>query len=162
MRRILLTTMTLLLAALMAGGINLTAIAAAPAPQPAATPAPPSSSAPIKVVYHLADGIDQAGRALANIHNHLVAEPYTKIVVVALSNGVDFMVEGAVTHSGKPFGAMVAALAAQGVEFRVCNNTLQGRNISPSKLMPEAKIVPSGIAEIARLQAREGYVYLRP
>jgi len=26
----------------------------------------------------------------------------------------------------------------------------------------EAKIVPSGVAEVAKLQAREGFVYLRP
>lgn len=118
---------------------------------------------PIKVVYHLADGVEQAARAMVNIRNHLQAEPNTKIVVVALSNGVDFLVEGAsVKSSGKPFEATVAALAAQGVEFRVCNNTLQGRNISPDKLLLESKLVPSGVAEIARLQAKEGYVYLRP
>ena len=27
---------------------------------------------------------------------------------------------------------------------------------------PKAKIVPSGVAEVAKLQAREGFVYLRP
>jgi len=26
----------------------------------------------------------------------------------------------------------------------------------------ETQVVPSGVAEVARLQAREGYVYLRP
>lgn len=117
---------------------------------------------PIKVVYHVADGVEQAARALVNIRNHLQAEPNTKIVVVALSNGVDFLVEGATLKSGKPFEPSVAALASMGVEFRVCNNTLQGRDISPSKLLLESKVVPSGVAEIARLQAKEGYVYLRP
>lgn len=117
---------------------------------------------PIKVVYHVADGVEQAARALVNIRNHLQAEPNTKIVVVALSNGVDFLVEGAALKSGKPFEPSVAALAAQGVEFRVCNNTLQGRDIKPASLLLESKIVPSGVAEIARLQAKEGFVYLRP
>ena len=49
-----------------------------------------------------------------------------------------------------------------GVEFRVFSNTLKVRDISPNKLLPESKIVPSGVAEITRLQAKEGYVYLRP
>jgi hypothetical protein len=31
-----------------------------------------------------------------------------------------------------------------------------------SAVIPEATIVPSGVAEIGRLQAREGYVYLKP
>ncbi len=117
---------------------------------------------PIKVVYHVADGVEQAARALLNIRNHLQAEPNTKIVVVALSNGVDFLVEGATLKSGKPFEPSVATLAAQGVEFRVCNNTLHGRDIKPASLLLESKIVPSGVAEIARLQAKEGFAYLRP
>jgi intracellular sulfur oxidation DsrE/DsrF family protein len=117
---------------------------------------------PIKVVYHVGDGIEQASRAIVNIRNHLQAEPNSKIVVVTLSNGIDFLLEGAASKSGKPFEPMVAALASQGVEFRVCNNTLQGREIPASRLLLETKVIPSGVAEIARLQAREGYVYIRP
>ena len=30
------------------------------------------------------------------------------------------------------------------------------------KLLMEAKVVPSGVAEVAKLQAKEGFVYLRP
>jgi intracellular sulfur oxidation DsrE/DsrF family protein len=48
------------------------------------------------------------------------------------------------------------------VQFRVCNNTLVTRNVDPSKVVMEAKIVPSGVAEVARLQAKEGFVYLKP
>jgi hypothetical protein len=48
------------------------------------------------------------------------------------------------------------------VEFKVCNNTLVSRSISPDKVVMESKVVPSGVAEVARLQAREGFVYLRP
>ena len=116
----------------------------------------------IKVVYHLADGIDQASRALANIRNHLKAEPNTKIVVVALGDGIQFLLEDGKDRKGKPFDAAVGALASQGVEFRVCGNTLNAHNIPASNVVLEAKIVPSGVAEIARLQAKEGFVYLRP
>jgi intracellular sulfur oxidation DsrE/DsrF family protein len=48
------------------------------------------------------------------------------------------------------------------VEFRVCNNTLTAHNVAPSELVPEITLVPAGVAEIARLQAREGYAYIRP
>ena len=116
----------------------------------------------IKVVYHMADGIDQASRGLASIRNHLRAEPDTKIVVVALGEGIRFLIKGATERNGRPFDAAVSALAKQGVEFRVCNNTLTAHNVSPSELVPEISLVPAGVAEIARLQAREGYVYLRP
>lgn len=123
---------------------------------------PASAAEPIKVVYHLVDGIDQASRAMANIRNHLRAEPDTKIVVVANGDGVRFLLAGATERNGKPFDAAIAALAEKGVEFRVCNNTLSAHGIPQSQLLPQAKLVPSGVVEVARLQAREGFVYLRP
>jgi intracellular sulfur oxidation DsrE/DsrF family protein len=116
----------------------------------------------VKVVYHLVDGIDQASRALSNIRNHLRAEPDTKIVVVANNDGIRFLLAGAKERNGRPFDAAVSALAAQGVEFRVCKNTLTAHDVPLSQLLPEAKLVPSGVVEVARLQAKEGFVYLRP
>ena len=57
---------------------------------------------------------------------------------------------------------LVDALASRGVEFRVYKNTLESRKIDEDRLLMEAKIVPSGVAEVARLQAKEGFVYLKP
>lgn len=116
----------------------------------------------IKVVYHIADGGDQAMRALGNIRNHLHADPDVKIIVVALADGIKFLLDGSKDRNGHPFNPEVTALAAQGVEFRVCNNTLTAHNIPASRVVAAAKIVPSGAAEVARLQAKEGFVYLRP
>lgn len=124
--------------------------------------APAFAEEPVKVVYHFVDGIDQASRGLANIRNHLRAEPDTKIVAVANGDGIRFLLAGAKERNGKPFDAAVADLAARGVEFRICNNTLSAHNIPVSDVLPQAKVVPSGVVEVARLQAREGYVYLRP
>jgi hypothetical protein len=123
---------------------------------------PAFAAEPVKVVYHLVDGLDQATRALSNIRNHLRAEPDTKIVVVANNDGVRFMLAGAKERSGRPFDAAVAALAEQGVEFRVCRNTMTAHEIPFSQLLPEAKLVPSGVVEVARLQAKEGFAYIRP
>jgi uncharacterized protein len=116
----------------------------------------------VRVVYHVVDGLDQASRALVNIRNHLKADPNAKIVVVALGDGIKFLLDGATDRNGRSYDAMVGALASQGVEFRVCNNTLEAHGVPASRVILEAKIVPSGVAEIARLQAKEGYVYLRP
>ena len=150
MRRTFLKTLLIGVLAASVPPASLAAAAAAPANEP------------VKVVYHLSDGLDQAARALANIRNHLRAEPDTKIVVVALGEGIRFLLQDAKDRNGKPFDAQVAALAARGVDFRICNNTLTAHDISPSRILPQAKIVPSGVAEVARLQAREGFVYLRP
>ncbi len=121
-----------------------------------------ATDAPVKVVYHMSEGIPQASRAINNIRNHLAADPTTKIVVVTHGLGIDFLLEGAVNQMEQPFAGAVADLAGKGVEFRVCNNTLVSRKIDASKVAMEAKVVPSGVAETARLQAREGFVYLRP
>ena len=116
----------------------------------------------IKVVYHMSEGIPQASRAVNNIRNHLAADPKAKIVVVTHGLGIDFLLDGATNQMEQPFSGAIGELAARGVEFRVCNNTLVSRKIDAAKVAMEAKIVPSGVAEVARLQAREGFVYLRP
>lgn len=120
------------------------------------------SWADIKVVYHLSEGIPQASRAIGNIRNHMAADPKVKIVVVAHGLGIDFLLDGATNQSNQPFAGGVSDLANKGVEFRVCNNTLVARNIAADKLLMEAKVVPAGVAEVATLQAKQGFVYLRP
>ena len=117
---------------------------------------------PVKVVYHVSEGIDQATAALRNVRNHLSADPTAKIVVVTHANGIDFLLDGAKDKNGNLFDANVQELVKMGVEFRVCKITLQRRNIDPKRVIEEATLVPSGVAEVARLQAKEGFVYLKP
>lgn len=121
-----------------------------------------AASEPVKAVYHLTMGIDEAQRGMGNIRNHLAADPSAKIIVVGNGNGIEFMLDGAKDRNGNPFDATIQDLKSKGVEFRLCNNTLVTRKIDKSKVIPEVTIVPSGVAEAARLQAREGFVYLRP
>jgi intracellular sulfur oxidation DsrE/DsrF family protein len=116
----------------------------------------------IKVVYHVNTGVETAAGILGNVRNHLNADPSAKIVVVTHGAGIDFLLDGAKDSKGREFSGMVAGLTSSGVQFRVCNNTLTSRNIDASKVSMEAKIVPSGVSEVARLQAKEGYVYLKP
>jgi intracellular sulfur oxidation DsrE/DsrF family protein len=137
-------------------------LAAAARAAPAGHAAHAADRAPVKVVYHLTEGIDEAARAMRNVRNHLEADPTAKIVVVANGAGIDFLLDGAQDRNGNPFDATVQDLVTQRVEFRLCRNTLTQRNIDPSKVLPEATIVPSGVAEAARLQAREGFAYIRP
>ncbi|MBE0473421.1 MAG: DsrE family protein [Rhodoferax sp.] len=76
--------------------------------------------------------------------------------------GIDFLIADAKDSKGREFSGMVSDLAAKGVEFRVCNNTLVSRNIDPDKLLMETRLVPSGVAEAAKLQSKEGFAYLKP
>ncbi len=123
----------------------------------------PASAAPReeKVVYHINDGGNPMA-ALGNIRNHLNASPKAKIVVVTHGPGIDFLLEEAKDKNGNPYDAVVQELSNRNVKFRVCNNTLEARKIDRKLVLPEATIVPSGVAEVARLQIREGYAYLKP
>lgn len=114
-----------------------------------------------KVVYHINDSTN-AMAGMRNIRNHLNASPKAKIVVVTHGGGIDFLLEGAEDKNGNPYEVIVQELAGKGVQFRVCNNTLVSRKIGKDRVLPEATVVPSGVAEVARLQAQEGYVYLKP
>lgn len=113
------------------------------------------------VVYHI-DDTSRAIPMIRNIGNHHRADPKIKIIVVALGAGVDFLVDGAADDRGNTFDAMVDPLMLEGIEFRVCANTLKGRNIDPAKLLPDVVVVPSGVAEIARLQIDEDAAYIKP
>ena len=116
---------------------------------------------PEKVVYHVNDSA-VAGAALVNVQNHLETNPQATIVMVTHGKGIDFLLEGAADKDGNPYDVKVQELKAKGVTFDVCNITLVRRKIDPKKVIPEAVIVPSGVAEISKLQSQQGYVYMKP
>ena len=149
-------TLTPLLAALLLAVAPV--IHAAPAAKPAAAAA---AAAEEKVVYHINDA-SVARVALRNIQNHITAAPDARIVVVTHGKGIDFLLNDAKDDKGEPYQTQVAGLKEKGVDFRVCRNTLKGRNLSDDAVMMDATVVPSGVAEIGRLQAKEGFVYLKP
>lgn len=113
-----------------------------------------------KVVYHVNDAA-VARAAMNNVNNHLNASPDAKIVIVTHGKGIDFLLNDAKDDKGE-FAPTVAGLKAKGVDFRVCANTLKARKLDNSAVVPDATVVPSGVAEVGKLQAQEGYVYLKP
>lgn len=115
-----------------------------------------------KVVYHLNEGLAQATNGLRNIRNHLEVNPKARIVVVAHALGVDYLMKGKKDANGNPYETIVQDLKSQGVRFDVCQITLRNRKLKQDQFIEEATWVPSGVAEITRLQQREGYAYLRP
>lgn len=120
-----------------------------------------SSVHPDKVVYHINDSAS-ATAALRNIGNHLDVNPQAQIVVVTHALGVDFLMEGARDKNGNPYNIPVEALTERGVTFDVCEITLKSRKLDRKQFIPESKFVPSGVAEIGKLQARGGFAYIKP
>jgi len=120
-----------------------------------------ATSYPDKVVYHVNDSVN-ATAALRNVGNHLDVNPEAKIVVVTHALGVDFLMEGAKDKNGNPYNIAVEGLKRRGVVFDVCEITLKGRKLEKNQFIPEASFVPSGMAELGKLQARGGYAYIKP
>lgn len=114
-----------------------------------------------KVVFHL-DETRNARWALMLARSYLDDVPKAQIVFVAYGPGVDFLLENAADRHDDPYDYAVFNLARRGVVFRVCDATLAARKISASDLLDVVENVPSGISEIARLQVKEGFAYLKP
>lgn len=136
--------------------------ALAPVPALAAPPSVGTAAIePVKAVYHINEP-DKARGLLGNLRNHLRDDPATRIVVVANGAGIDFLLADAADKAGVPFAPALEELAAKGVQFKVCRNTLTARNLSDKAVAEQVGVVQAGVGEIARLQAREGFVYLKP
>ena len=117
-----------------------------------------------KVVYHIDNAEAQATKALRNMRNHLNVAPETKITVVTHADGIDFLREGAKDKKNPDidYNALVSALKARGVRFEICESTLTNANLKKDQFTMDAEFVPSGVARVTELQAREGFAYLKP
>lgn len=120
-----------------------------------------------KVVYHInydggADDKKYRG-AMRNIQNHInaVGAENMDIKVVLHGNGLGLLSQA---KTNELLQGQVLELKGQNVEMHVCNNTLRGRQISYNDDLFdvfEEDIVPSGVAELSRLQ-QMGYTYIKP
>ncbi|MBK1621622.1 hypothetical protein CKO42_25130 [Lamprobacter modestohalophilus] len=127
-----------------------------------------------KVVYHLNEyGPQKQTAVLRNVQNHLnaVGADNIELAVVMHGNGLSLLLypdslsetKMKEANADDQMQARIAGLKQQGVAFKICANTLKGRNVEMDDLYDadDADIVPSGVAEIAKLQA-QGYTYLKP
>ncbi|MCB2101349.1 MAG: DsrE family protein [Rhodobacterales bacterium] len=120
-----------------------------------------------KVVYHVnytgGDANKAYKGAMRNIQNHInaVGAENMEIKVVLHGNGLGLLMAA---NKDPQMAATVDNLKLQHVGFGVCANTLKGRNIDYTKDLYDveaADIVPSGVAELSRLQ-QMGYTYIKP
>ncbi|MCP4936192.1 MAG: hypothetical protein GY927_18810 [bacterium] len=128
-----------------------------------------------KVVYHINyDNPKKQAGAMRNIQNHInaVGKENLDLKVVMHGKGVSLLLEpDSMKNTKLKFGnandnmtAKIDGLKQQGVDFQVCANTLRGKKISYENDLYDVNkgdIVPSGVAELAKLQG-EGYAYIRP
>lgn len=128
-----------------------------------------------KVVYHINyDNPKAQAGALRNIQNHInaVGKENLELKVVMHGKGLTLVLTPDSAKNTKfkagnandIMSAKIDGLKDQGVNFHVCANTLKGKKINYEEDLynvSKKDIVPSGVAELAKLQA-QGYTYIKP
>lgn len=127
----------------------------------------------IACVYHCDFGDPgRIGQMITNIDNHLSVYDYdpfkAKIVVVAHGQGIKPFLdnyEGTPWTKDTPNPALFERyknLAKLGVEVYLCQITFKRNKIDPAKAKADKfiKLVPSGVASLAELQAK-GFGYVK-
>jgi len=117
-----------------------------------------------KVVYHNdgggPDNVSYFKRMLNSIHNHIeaVGKEHVEIRVVDHGSGLELF---QLANTDRDLATRLDDLRGAGVRFLVCANTLKERQIDWRSLygVTQSDIVPSGAAELARLQGM-GFVYI--
>lgn len=128
-----------------------------------------------KVVYHINyDNPKAQAGALRNVQNHInaVGAENLDLKIVMHGKGLSLLLmPDSLKNTKLSYGnatddlqAKIAGLKDQGIGFQVCSNTLKGKKIDYENDLYDVNpedIVPSGVAELARLQAM-GYAYIKP
>ncbi len=103
------------------------------------------------------DGEAQWTATLNNVENlrTTLGADTTEIEVIAHSNGL-----GLLLKSDEALQERMQGLAAKGVVFAACENTMKKKNVTKADLLPFATTVDSGVAEVVRKQ-EAGWSYVK-
>ena len=112
------------------------------------------------IAFHV-DTDEHMNRSLRQISRHLEGNPDVPIRVILIAGGVQAALEGAKDPNGGLYSAQIEQLLAQNVRIFACENTLRSFNHSTNDLTFGIETVPSGIAELGRLQVKEQFGYIK-
>ncbi|MFO7953592.1 DsrE family protein [Thioalkalivibrio sp.] len=124
----------------------------------------PAADEPLRVVYHInTDDPELHLNALRNLQNHIDGTPAgapLEIKVLTHGSGISLLQHA---RTDPDLRSTVNTLRLQDVRFLVCGNTMESRGLEREDLheVAEKDVVPSGLAELTRLQ-RAGYTYIKP
>jgi len=112
------------------------------------------------VVIHITSGTvsdwRQALRNLSNLYrNKSASTPPEMLTVVINGDAVRF------TRATSPEADQLSQIVDSGIQIKVCTNSLDRLGYDPNDLVEGIKTVPSGVAEVVRLQQKtDGYLKL--
>jgi len=113
-----------------------------------------------KVVFHVnRDDEETLLMALNNMENLRKNVPADEAAVHLVANGVAVRLFR--RERTAQYASRIESLSGDGVQFSICNNSLNSLGIKDEELLESCQVVPAGIVEIIRLQA-EGCAYIKP
>ena len=145
----------LIVAALLLGGPAM----AQPAPRPGV--AGEAAFVEHRLALQLSDATPAKQALVLSVANNVLKSygpDKVAIEIVALGPGLELL------HEGNPNAVRIRSLAAQGVRFDACMNTLttiERETGKPYVLLPEAHRVEAGVVQLMTLH-EHGYTIIRP
>ena len=112
------------------------------------------------VVFHL-DSDTRMNRMLRQVARHHSFNPDIPTRVILIAEGVKPAIDGAVDANGGKYSAQMEQLLASGIRIFACEATLNFYNLTEDELAFGVETVPSGVAELGRLQAQERWGYIK-
>ncbi|WP_129116816.1 DsrE family protein [Halegenticoccus tardaugens] len=113
----------------------------------------------MSTVFHFTtEGESNQERAISNVSN-LLEDGTTdteRVVLVVNSRGLDLVLE-----ETSAFPDEVTRLLDEGVSIRACENTMAARDLTDDDLIDGVETVPAGVGELTKLQAKDGYAYIK-
>jgi intracellular sulfur oxidation DsrE/DsrF family protein len=108
-----------------------------------------------KVVIQLSNNDIAVQKAtISQLNNILNAFESIEVEVVMNGPGIDLLVTETLYHN------TLERLHEKGIQFVVCKNTLNHRNLGNTSILPFASIVPSAIAHLI-IRQHEGWSYIK-
>lgn len=116
---------------------------------------------PIRIVFGISQPGNQLKESLINAAatvRYLKSKGYPYVIQFVLY-GTAVLTADEWKQKYSSYGAQFQALRTQGVQFRVCHNSMYSLHVHADDLYPYMKIVPAGILQLAKKQG-EGFAYI--
>jgi intracellular sulfur oxidation DsrE/DsrF family protein len=115
----------------------------------------------MQVVFQITSGEQDVQLSmLGQLHNLLQEAASTQTRI-----GIEVVVHGHAWNllltDGNPLAEKVEALQQRSVKFLICRNTLNGRQLQTSQLLPLTEIIPAGVFHLVKRQQVDGWAYIR-
>ena len=112
------------------------------------------------VVFHV-DSDTKINHMLRQVGRHHAANHAMPTRVILIAQGVKAALDNATDSSGGAYSAQMEQLIAAGIRIFACETTLTSYGLSADDLSLGVETIPSGVAELARLQVHHQWAYIK-